>query len=83
VGRFHPTVQIQEERTRLWEERDVTSIEACRGCSVQLACGGGCAAVAENSHGHLQAPDCRPVREALALGLSLYFRDDITELDKE
>jgi uncharacterized protein len=83
VGRFHPTVERNEERIALWEERDVTSIESCRGCSLQLACGGGCAAVAENAHGLLQAPDCRPVPEALSLGLSLYFRDDIDELDEE
>ncbi len=83
VGRFHPAVELQAERVRLWEERDVTAIEACGGCALQLACGGGCAAVAQNSRGHLDGPDCRPVQEALAKGFSLYFHDDIDTLDKE
>jgi uncharacterized protein len=39
---------------------------------VQLACGGGCAALAKNQTGRLHAPDCRPVKELLGLGMALY-----------
>lgn len=72
VGTFFPEVSLQPERVRAWEDRDVLGIEACRGCALQLACGGGCGAVAKNATGELHAPDCRPVRELLELGLSLY-----------
>ena len=41
-------------------------------CSQQLACGGGCGEVARNRTGRLLAPDCRPVRELLSLGMALY-----------
>ena len=72
VGRFHPTVELDQERISRWQERDVLAIDACRGCALQLACGGGCGAVAKNRTGDLHAPDCRPVRELLELGFGLY-----------
>jgi uncharacterized protein len=72
VGRFHPTVELHADRVAEWQERDVLAIEACRGCGLQLACGGGCGAVAKNRSGKLHGPDCRPVRELLELGFDLY-----------
>ncbi len=73
VGTFHPGVRLDREKVAAWEERDTTTIEGCAECSLQLACGGGCAAVARNRTGNIQAPDCRPVRELLEMGISLYF----------
>jgi len=73
LGTFHPQVSRRESMIREWQERDVTSIASCRDCSLQLACGGGCAAVARNSTGNLHAPDCRPVKELLEMGMSFYF----------
>ncbi len=73
LGTFFPEVTRKEESIAAWQERDVTSIEACRGCSLRLACGGGCAAVAHNSTGSLGSPDCRPVKKLLEMGMSLYF----------
>jgi uncharacterized protein len=55
-----------------WQARDVVAIEACRGCGSQLACGGGCGAVAKNQAGRIDAPDCRPVQQLLGLGCALY-----------
>jgi uncharacterized protein len=73
LGTFHPKVNRKEEIIERWEDRDVTSIPACKECPVQLACGGGCAAVAKNKTGAIESPDCRPIRELLEMGLSLYF----------
>jgi len=73
LGTFYPTTALLEEKVDVWEERSVSSIPACKECSLQLACGGGCAAVAKNKSGDLNAPDCRPVRELLELGTALYF----------
>jgi len=73
LGRFYPSVSSREELIDEWQQRDVTSIPACRDCSLQLACGGGCAAVARNREGKLGAPDCRPVQELLEMGMALYF----------
>jgi uncharacterized protein len=55
-----------------WQQRDVLSISACGNCNLRLACGGGCASVAYNNENTLHAPDCRPVKELLELGISLY-----------
>jgi len=60
---------------RAWEKRDVLGIDACRSCSRQLACGGGCGAVAKSREGGVDRPDCRPVAELLALGGALYAQD--------
>ena len=73
LGTFYPQVSRRDDLIEEWQQRDVTSIPECRTCNLQLACGGGCAAVARNREGRLNAPDCRPVKELLEMGLSLYF----------
>ena len=72
LGTFYPEIALQEELIEKWEERDVVSIEACRECPVQLACGGGCAAIAKSRTGNLHSSDCRPVKGLLELGIGLY-----------
>ncbi len=72
VGSFYPEVRLDEAAVERWQERDVLGISACRSCSRQLACGGGCGAVAKNREGSVDRPDCRPVAELLALGGALY-----------
>lgn len=79
LGTFYPTVSKKQDLIDEWQSRDVTSIEKCKDCSVQLACGGGCASVAKNQAGTICSPDCRPVKELLGLGLSLYFHQNETK----
>jgi uncharacterized protein len=75
VGTFWPEVKLDASLVEPWEERDVLGMKSCLGCSVQLACGGGCGAVAKNRDGTVDAPDCRPVKELLSLGCSVYGKD--------
>ncbi|HEX9007284.1 MAG TPA: radical SAM protein [Bacteroidota bacterium] len=75
LGTYYPSVSLNQEAVTRWEERDVTTIPACTTCAVRLACGGGCASVAVNATGDLHAPDCRPVRELLGMGIDLYFNN--------
>ena len=72
LGTFYPMVSLDKEKVELWQQRDVLSIDACTGCNLRLACGGGCASVAYNSENKLHAPDCRPVKELLEMGIGLY-----------
>lgn len=76
LGTFYPTVTRNEEVISQWHDRDITTIEACKSCSVALACGGGCASVAKNKNGHPNTPDCRPVKELLSLGAAHYLLKD-------
>lgn len=76
LGTFYPEVNLSGEKIAAWEERDVTSIEQCKSCSLQLACGGGCAAVASNRTGNLLSPDCRPVAELIGMGISYYHSEE-------
>jgi uncharacterized protein len=76
LGRFYPEVFLNEEKLSEWEDRDVLAIAECTECSLQLACGGGCGAVAKNRTGKICSSDCRPVKELLAMGLSYYFEQE-------
>jgi uncharacterized protein len=80
LGTFYPNVELASEMIEKWQQRDVLTIKACASCSLRLACGGGCASVAYNREKELHAPDCRPVKELLELGISLYGKlQDVTE----
>lgn len=73
LGTFYPAITKNETVIAEWQNRDVTTIEECKTCSVALACGGGCASVAKNKNGHVNSPDCRPIKELLSLGAAYYF----------
>ena len=73
LGAFYPTAMLNNEAVEKWEERDVTTIEKCKTCNLQLACGGGCGSVAKNQNGSICSTDCRPITELLELGFAQYF----------
>ena len=73
LGTFYPGISLNKDKISEWENRDVLSIPECKECNLQLACGGGCASVARNKTGRLNAPDCRPVKELLEMGMEYYF----------
>lgn len=72
LGTFYPEVTLKNDLIEEWEKRDVTAIDECRECPVQLACGGGCGSVAKNRTNNICSTDCRPVKELLELGFSAY-----------
>lgn len=74
LGTFYPNVTKNEDAIDDWQNRDVTTIEKCKTCEVALACGGGCASVAKNKHGHVNSPDCRPIKALLSLGSASYLQ---------
>jgi uncharacterized protein len=76
LGTFYPEISKNKPVIKEWEFRDVTAIEQCRDCSVQLACGGGCGSVAKNKNGSVCTADCRPVKELLELGFAAYHLDE-------
>lgn len=74
LGTFYPEVRHNEELIEKWQSRDVTAIDECRSCSLQLACGGGCGSVSKNQTGNICSKDCRPVKELLEIGFSAYLK---------
>lgn len=76
VGSFYPVREKEPGIIDTWYKRDVTTINECGECSLQLLCGGGCAVVARNNTGRISAPDCRPVKELMEMGLSYYFEKE-------
>lgn len=79
LGSFYPFLEKNEETIEEWQDRDVTVIDKCRSCNLQLACGGGCGAVAKNRNGSVLSHDCRPVGKLMELGLSAYFEKNWLE----
>jgi len=73
LGTFYPKVQHNHQQIETWQQRDILSIKACNTCNLSLVCGGGCASVAFNREKTLHAPDCRPVKELIELGMALYM----------
>jgi uncharacterized protein len=73
LGTFYPEVSSNEDQVNSWATRDVTAIPECKECSLQLACGGGCGAVAKNKTGNICSADCRPIKELLEIGFASYF----------
>jgi uncharacterized protein len=75
IGTFYPSISSNTDLIDEWERRDITSIEECKECNLQLACGGGCGSIAKNRTGNISSTDCRPVKELLEIGFSAYFSD--------
>lgn len=83
LGTFFPTRTLQAATVADWSGRDVTTIEGCASCANQLACGGGCGAVSKSWKGTIRASDCRPVKELLSLGCSLYGQRELSRPNQE
>jgi uncharacterized protein len=83
LGTFYPTITKNETAIAEWQNRDITTIEECKSCSVSLACGGGCASVAKNKNGHVNSPDCRPIKELLSLGAAYYLSPALSKEEGE
>jgi uncharacterized protein len=79
LGTFYPEVSLENDKVRMWQQRDITQIEQCTTCSFSLICAGGCASVAKNQTGSLYGTDCRPVKELIGLGLSTYFTKEVND----
>jgi uncharacterized protein len=75
LGTFYPELSRIDQLIGEWENRDVTTIDGCADCNLQLACGGGCGSVAKNRTGSVCSTDCRPVKELLELGFGAYFKN--------
>lgn len=75
LGTFYPVISLNKELVEEWQERDVTSINECKNCNLQHACGGGCGSVAKNMSGKVCSPDCRPITGLLEIGFSAYLEN--------
>ncbi|MGM0442419.1 MAG: radical SAM protein [Elusimicrobiota bacterium] len=83
LGTFYPEVNKSKDLIKKWNTRSVETINECRECSLKLACGGGCGAVAKNATGNIKSPDCNPVKRQLELGVSLYFNKELKEFEND
>ncbi len=62
LGRFHPTVEINEDLLAKWRDRHVLRLGPCKECPLALLCGGGCTRLALRGGGDLRdAVVCPPM----------------------
>jgi uncharacterized protein len=80
LGSFYPSIKKDLDSIEKWESRDVRSIPDCQQCGLQLTCGGGCGMVAKNRNGTILSGDCKPEKEAIAMGISLYFNKGVSDV---
>ncbi len=73
LGTFYPEITQDDEKIKIWQQRDVQHIEECRDCNMQLICGGGCGSIAFNANQKILSPDCRPIDNLNSLGAKAYI----------
>jgi len=79
LGTFYPEYTLNQDDVNEWQERNILTIDECRECEVSLICGGGCGAIAKDRLGKVKAPDCRPIRDILGLGIQ-YYGDQLLKM---
>lgn len=82
IGKFYPELKINENMLNLWRKRSIFSIPKCKDCRFNILCGGGCALLAYFGNGSLGNACCKPIEQALKIGLSLYMQN-LKEISNE
>lgn len=75
LGTFYPQVVWEAERLKEWQERNILTIKECQNCSVGVVCGGGCGVIAKDRTGQAFAPNCKPVKEVMDIGIRYYEKE--------
>lgn len=82
IGKFYPEIKINENLLNNWRKRSIFSIPKCRDCRLNILCGGGCALLSYFGNGSLNDACCKPIEEALRIGLSIYIQN-LKEISNE
>lgn len=73
VGRFFPTLEIDERVLGLWRNRSILQIPKCTSCKLALVCGGGCTKLASEKEGSISSPFCTDVEDVLYESARYYY----------
>ncbi|OGR95170.1 MAG: hypothetical protein A2V88_01435 [Elusimicrobia bacterium RBG_16_66_12] len=75
VGRLADAGAEFFPRRDQYRRRHIANMEKCVGCSVALACGGGCGAQALEKNGDVMVPHCPGEKEDILEGVRLMYLD--------
>jgi uncharacterized protein len=78
IGQFRPALKINEEAIKMWNGRNVLTIEKCKECDIAFLCGGGCAYSALVVNGDINEPVCNNARETIFAYLD-YIKADLAD----
>jgi uncharacterized protein len=73
VGKFYPKLKLNQNLVDIWRRRSIFTIEKCKDCKFNILCGGGCAILAYFGNGSIDKECCKPIEQALKIGVSLYM----------
>lgn len=76
IGEFKPALKLYGEAVKMWNGRNVLTLDECRECDIALLCGGGCAYSALKVNGNINKPVCNRARETIFAYLD-YVRDEL------
>lgn len=73
VGRFFPTLEIDESVLGSWRNRSILCMQKCTSCNLALVCGGGCTKLAAEKEGSIGSPFCTDVQDVLFESARYYY----------
>lgn len=73
VGRFVPTLAIDEKALEAWRNRSIMQIPRCTTCKLAFVCGGGCTKLACEKEGDIARPFCTDVEDVLHESARFYY----------
>lgn len=73
IGRFFPTLEIDESALGQWRNRSILHIPECKSCNLALVCGGGCTKLAAEKGEGIGRPYCTDVGEVLSESARYYY----------
>ncbi|MHB8841054.1 MAG: radical SAM protein [Candidatus Aquicultor sp.] len=79
IGEFKPALKLYDEAIKMWNGRNVLTLDECRECDIALLCGGGCAYSALVVNGDINKPVCNRARETILAYLD-YVKDELADL---
>ncbi len=82
IGRFIPSLWVDEEKLRQWRQRVSSRMNPCRECPDCLLCRGGCPYDAIRAGRHFDEPFCESVSDAIAAAAG-YDLDAFNPLEAE
>lgn len=79
IGEFKPSLKLYDEAIKMWNDRNVFTLNECRECDIALLCGGGCAYSALMVNDDINKPVCNRARETIFAYLD-YIKDELANM---
>jgi uncharacterized protein len=81
VGKYEPTLLLEEEKLAKWRHRQVTELPQCNNCVVRFVCAGGCTWRAMSQPGGgTSSVACEPIEKEIRLYIARRGHELVTSI---